>query len=574
MIARRALVSLILSLILPAIAFVSAAPAAVIDDLARDFAPLSGYVVMEADGEFLIDRDADDGIGVGDLFSVVQPGKKIVHPVTGEALGSLDRVKGYLQVTRIRSGYSHARRLQVKETIAAGDAIRRYDQMPAAFIDTTGQGRTLFDRLRKALPGFEWRYETAGAGKEPPLPDGALVAFVFEAGRLDVRVSERVLHSYDIVGEESGVSPPPPAVTRKELPKEAATPSVREERRPPTPASAEFVDRGELPEGTLMADFVRDGDRLLLAVTEGTRIEIFAVGDTLVPVATGNTKRPGHFHSLHWWRPRPDGPPLLAATVAVDENRAFDATLGKTLTGMLFVLREGRLVLVREDIPFLLGSFDRDGDGVRETLLGQNFDRDIFFGDRIRELRWDRKELTIGAPSFPVTLPFAVQGTMIADMNGNGRPETAFVRNRTLFLYEGKELLYESSRQMGGSISAMTYDVNPGASARMFRTAAFEVPPAVVDLDGDGRMELVVIASEGSGVAGIGSGVGKSWLATVDFRGGRFIRGSLGPELETPLQGLHVSGKGVFVVATQSPSLFRPKKDSRLLFLPLADRTP
>jgi hypothetical protein len=126
---------------------------------------------------------------------------------------------------------------------------------------------------------------------------------------------------------------------------------------------------------------------------------------------------------------------------------------------------------------------------------------------------------------------------------------------------------------MGGSLSELTYDLNPGAANRLFTTVAFEVPPVAVDLDGDGRRELVIIASEGSGLSGIGSGVRKSWLATLEYHGGRFVRGSLGPELETPLQGLYASRKGVFVVATHAPSLFKPKRAGHLLFLPLNDRT-
>ena len=569
MIARNAIV---LSILL-AVALVPAAPAAASDDIVRDFAPLTGYVVMAADGEFLIDRDAGDGIGVGDLFSVVLPGKKIVHPVTGEALGTLDRVKGYLQVTRIRSGYSHARPLEVKEAVVPGDVIRRFDHVPAAFLDTTGRGRPIFDRIRAALPGLEWRYETsADAGKKPSLPEGALLAFILEPGKLVVRGPEGALRSYDMPGGERDVPPPAPPASRKESAKEPLPPAG-EGISAGKAASADFVVRGILPEGTLMADFTRDGDRLLLAVTEGTRIEVFAVGDNLVPVAAGDTKRAGQFLSLHWWKPQPDGPPLLAATLAVDENRAFSASLGQTLVGSLFILRQGRLDPVREDIPFILGSFDRDGDGVRETLLGQTFDRDIFFGDRVRELRWNGKDVAIGDPSFPVSLPFAVQGALIADLTGDGRPETAFVRNRTLFIYAGKELLYESSQQMGGSLSVLTYDVNPGAANRLVATAAFEVPPVAVDLDGDGRMEVVAIASEGSLVTGIGSGVRKSWLASLAFRGGQFVRGTLGPELETPLQGLYANRNGVFVVTTHASGLFKPKRASQLLFLPLNDPT-
>jgi hypothetical protein len=277
--------------------------------------------------------------------------------------------------------------------------------------------------------------------------------------------------------------------------------------------------------------------------------------------------------SLHWWQAQPGVPPLLAASVAVEENRPYTPAAGHTVLGALFALREGRLSPVREDIPYILGSFDRDGDGVRETLLGQDFDRDTFFGDRIRELRWSGKDVEIDKPSPPVSLPFAVQGALFADVTGDGKTETVFVRNRTMFVYEGTELLYESSRQMGGSLSELTYDLNPGAADRLFTTAAFEVPPAAADLDGDGRTEVVAVASEGAGLAGIGSGVRKSWLATLEYRDGRIVRGSVGPELETSLQGLHASRKGVFVVESHAPSPFKPKRASRLLFLPLNDRT-
>jgi hypothetical protein len=544
--------------ILMSVASVSTASATVLDDLARDFAPISGYVVMPADGEFLVDLDAAGGISVGDLFSVVHPGEKIVHPVSGKVLGSLDRVKGFLQVTGIRSGYSHARPLNVKEEIKRGDVIRRFEHVPAVFLDATGGGRQIFDRLRTALPGLEWRYEAiTGDGKKLRLPEGALLAFVLGSDGLEVRGPDGTLRSYKIPGERGAA--PPPATGRRDGAGKAA--------------SADFTVLGPLPEGTLMADFGRDGDRLLLAVTEGTRIDVFAVGDNLVPVASGKTTRTGRILSLHWWQPQPGAPPLLAASVAVEENRPFSPAIGETVMGALFAIQEGRLVPIREEIPYLLGSFDRDGDGVRETLIGQSFDRDIFFGDRIRELRWSGKDVSIGEPSPPVSRPFAVQGALFADLTGDGRTETAFVRNRTLFVYDGTNLLYESSRQMGGSLSVLTYDLNPGAADRLFTTVAFEVPPVTVDLHGDGRMEMVAIASEGSGLSGIGSGVRKSWLSTLGYREGRFVRGSLGPELETPLQGLYASRKGVFAVATHAPSLFKPKRASHLLFLPLNDRS-
>jgi hypothetical protein len=416
----------------------------------------------------------------------------------------------------------------------------------------------------------------APADGKASLPEGTMLAFVLEGGRLEVRGPDRTLRSYEMEGGKGGGTLPPTASRESADESPAGRGPLSGGKRGPVgkASSADFAVRGELPAGAIMADFVRDGDRLLLAVTDGTRIDVFAVGDNLVRLGGGEPPRSGGVYSLHWWRPRPDGSPLLAATVAVDENQAYSHTTGQTVIGVVFTFSDGRLTPIPEELPFLLGSFDRDGDGNPETLLGQSFDRDIFFGDRVREIRLKGGKLAIDEPSFPIPRPFSVQGTLFADLTGAGRPETVVVRKGKMVVYDGTKLLYESSRQMGGSLSVLTYDLNPEAKDRLFTTAAFEVPPVAVDLDGDGRVEVVVISSEGSGVLGIGSGIRKSWLATLDYRDGRFVRGTLGPELELPLQGLYPGRDGIYVVATHpSSSWGKSKGASQLLFFPLPRRS-
>jgi hypothetical protein len=94
--------------------------AAVIDEVARDFKPISGYVIMEAGGEYLIDLDASKGIAAGDLFSVMRPGKKIIHPVTKKVLGTLEEVKSILKVTRFCSRGSPTPGCWGKATVSNG----------------------------------------------------------------------------------------------------------------------------------------------------------------------------------------------------------------------------------------------------------------------------------------------------------------------------------------------------------------------------------------------------------------------------------------------------------------------
>ena len=92
---------------------------------ARQSAPLSGYVIQPEGDEFLIDLDARQQIAVGDLFTAFRPGEKIIHPITGEVLGTHDSVKGVLKVSRIKEGYSICTPVGVHAGIQRGDVIRR-----------------------------------------------------------------------------------------------------------------------------------------------------------------------------------------------------------------------------------------------------------------------------------------------------------------------------------------------------------------------------------------------------------------------------------------------------------------
>jgi hypothetical protein len=178
--------------------------AGVVEDVARDFSPLSGVVIMPAGDEFLIDLDASQGVTVGDLFSVVRPGEKVIHPVTKEILGSLDEVKGALQVTSIKSGYSYAKALEGAEAIGKSDAIRRFESIEAVFLDYTGEGEALYSKIRDALPHLEWSDYAAAQLSRSEVPAASpqgrtALVFVLKAEGLEVRGPQfQILHAYDL----------------------------------------------------------------------------------------------------------------------------------------------------------------------------------------------------------------------------------------------------------------------------------------------------------------------------------------------------------------------------------------
>ncbi len=207
--------------------------AAGLDEIAKDFKPLSGYIIMPVNDEYLIDQDAAKGVAVGDLFAVVTKGEKIIHPVTKEVLGTLDQVKGVLQVTRVKSGYSYARPLGKVEGLKAGDVIRRYENIPAIFWDYTGQGSGLFAQLKDALPNLDWKDYAAAQAERPATPGalakgGPALLFVLNGSGLQVHDADfRILHAYppsEFTATAAVPSPRPPAAPIAVAPVPSPTP--------------------------------------------------------------------------------------------------------------------------------------------------------------------------------------------------------------------------------------------------------------------------------------------------------------------------------------------------------------
>ncbi|MEK6193146.1 MAG: hypothetical protein N2F24_02795, partial [Deltaproteobacteria bacterium] len=324
-----------------------------------DFKPLSGYVIMAKDGQYIIDLDAKKGISTGDLFSVVQPGEKIVHPVSGEILGTLEELKGILKVIRVEKGFSYARVLGKAKGINRGDQIRRYENIPALFWDYSESGEPFFMQLRNTLPNLKWQDYTAAQAARPNILaaskiDSPTLLFILKKEGLEVRDSEfQIIHIYGPLG---------------------LLPAAVE----PTPKTATAIDEGvgyqgaypgfqavaDLPGATVMADFIQDGDRLLMATTDGSTIRVHVVSKDVSLLTERASMGDGQVLSVQWWHPS-DGVSLHLAVTYLNDQK---------VEAKIFALRENGLMPLEAWLPYFLGTFDLVGDGTPETLLRQSFD--------------------------------------------------------------------------------------------------------------------------------------------------------------------------------------------------------
>jgi hypothetical protein len=321
-----------------------------------------------------------------------------------------------------------------------------------------------------------------------------------------------------------------------------------------------FNKVGQFKKRTVMADFEKVGDRLLLATTDGGSIEIFSVNGGLKSIATGDSTTMGQILSLSWYQPKA-GDVYLAVTIWSD----------KRINSDLLKLEGGTLKPVIYGHTYMTAGFDLDGDMRSELLLGQEFEREYFFGSRVDQLTLRNGDFEASEP--PVLLPrsFQIYGALLRDVTGDGKAEAIYVRNRRLYIFRGTEQIYKSSSEIGGSVATVTYDVDPDAQNPMINNVSIEVAPVAADIDGDGTQEIIAPAADGNIMrsVGIASAIDKSWLAVFKYQNGMVMKGSVGDKLERPLQGICVANGQAYMLATDVGSLLDGSEASYLLSIPL-----
>jgi hypothetical protein len=537
--------------------------------IAKDFSSVSGYVVMATGSEYIIDLDSAQGVAAGDLFSVVTKGGNIVHPVTKKIIGTLDTVSAVLKVTRIKSGYSYAVKVRGDGDLSAGTEINRFDSVNATFQDQTGNSEVLKAELMAALPRLQWQGDSKVADAD--------LAFVATAAGVQVRDSSgQLLRSYQ--AGQTIAAPVPSTMNLTAAVPQVAVPQVAMAQQGPVTYQSRsqvggfgtsalnmqfprFVKVGQFDTTTVMSDFEKFNDQLYLASTDGSAIKVYRVGETIELAGQGDSITMGQILSVSWWQPQGDPALYLVVTVWGDDRVESD------------ILRwDGQAFsAVKKGFNRFLAGFDADGNGTSELLIGQDFDREMFYASRFNAYSLNGDTLVRSELQFKLPKLFRVISGLLSDVTGDGQPEAIFIRNRRLYVYAGENQLYKSSKEMGASLSGVTYDIDPSAQNPMITSASCAVAPVAADLDGDGKPEIVAISAEGTYLqaVGVSSSINKSWLSVLKYQDGMMMKGTLGDKLERPIQGLAVDNGKAIMVATDVAGILDGTAASYVLAVPV-----
>jgi len=529
-------VMVMLALAIPCMVSAGSLPTAV----ENDFKSLKGIVIDQEGDGWLIDAGRDLGVHEGDIFSAVDPGKAIVHPQTGEKLGSMQQITALLQVIWVQPRFSQVRRISGAGALPAGAEVRRFEGLTASFIDETGTGEQLFITLRVYLNQLRWLGYRKASGAHAVSTDVAQLSFVWNSQGLKVLgLDQQPLRLYSAAGYPGEVQRQALAQPSVPAPVGPAASAGVQPLAPapvPSPASvpADYKDLGQLPVRSHMAVFVRQGNRLLLASSDGDSWQILEMGAAPKVIAQSPDVIMGQVIGLHWWQPEAKGPLYLAVTMQKDENASGDINASKRLETTLYRLIQDQPQIVRSEVANMVGSFDLDGDGRPETLIGQDLDRDITFGTRIRQYRPSGDGVTSANAEIPLPLGFPVISGTMCRLGGTEGLSTAWIKSRTLYVARKGKSPSEVSSDMGGSLVAFAYDVNPDASNRLFKTVSVEVAPICADINGDGQPQMIATGSDISllQMLGVMPDIKKSWLVGVSYTGSKFRHQKIGPEID------------------------------------------
>lgn len=485
----------------------------------QDFKPLSASLVMPIGSVWIIDQDATQGVKGGDLFSVVTQGAPVVHPVTKEVLGSIDVVRGVLQVTNVKSGYSYAKVLSADGPLNPGDGLKRFYNLPASFWDYTDQGEALFVALQTALPDLEWQPYAAAQQARPaspaPIAGETRMLFVLTDQGLAVKdntlqplrfYSRQQLSGDAVDGNSAGVATVPTApgfVAAR--PQGAVVPAASSggllssltnqlfgssTPRPETLVAGDQTQRGGLivssakkregiwygphmkgqPVGVEVADF--DGDsKQEVAIAFIDRIVVARIVDgRLEPIADRVFDRATTPLSLDGMDLDHDGKVELYVT----------AVHGLSASSSVLELQDGQLVETIKNIPWFVRRVVLPGEG--EVLLGQTIDPKAVdngsdYKGPVFRISRTGDELSRAAE---VNLPGFVEVNGFLPIDVGGRPVIVNinVNDKLQLLDQDGGPLWESAEYYGGSLSSFErYDQARGGTRYRYLKQRIEPGP-------------------------------------------------------------------------------------------------
>jgi len=534
-----------------------------VGEIVKELGTLEAKVIKGPHGRYLINMGTIHNIKKGSLWTLYSTGEQVIEPVTGKKLGALPLPLAIGEVTRVEKHFSEISVKCFKKAcnIKSGLTATRYREIKAVFQDVNGSLYSLYELIRGKLPSLDWQgYQSIeNPSDAAQLPEGVVI--VADKGKVTIWSGGEILSIYDEMVSAGGLSQP--ALTPSTL-------SVTKRKESHLKQKTVAGPAGLMIPG-LNTDLAIENYRAVasidyrvnnLRITEPNRAKtpyfIYLSNKTLYAqaVGTGESYQYAYkgFGDMVNMSLGPNG--LIALNIYV-QGEGMNSRILKFTT-------DGFTVLTR-DIEYILEFLDMDGNGINESLVGQDFDTESFFGSGVFRLALDDLGKITQNDSLATPKGFNLLGAIMADLDGNEINETAYYNSgRNLVIYEANQQKWESPSSFG-SIKSMLIDdiINESNAPR-----GVPVWPQSALFSIDNALFAVVPANQ-DGIWGMVGGSTKNGrLGLLYPNNGTYTFRLLTTKFQGPVQSIFTYNNELYIAIVEG-NAFTGQGKTHILALPM-----
>ncbi|GEM_PF-1592155 len=600
------LILLVFFLIMPIPAFSSQTSLAT-DKIMNNLSVMQGVFIKTRQNRNIINRGFKDKVKKGDVWTVFSKGEQIIDPSTGKNLGSLPVPVALCRVIRTEASFSEVevKNLNNKNSseldkLKSGETVSRFNDVDTVFMDLGGNNYPLYRTLRAGLPSLNWKgYEKINKRSEAlQLPYGVLIL----AGKNQVTVwsggeilflenyanaarpepiaqsaSGKALTGVPVGSAVSArpaipaVSPPAasPRVSPAVLPGLSAESSAKKYEKKPvmvhkplTPGLASDITIKNYRAAGSIDKIVLDVG-IMHSVKNGVPFFVYLSGQTIFADSIDGKQHYKYSYNgfgdiLNMITGKNN---LIVLNIFVKDDNDMQSRI------LLF--ENGRFRIVARDINYILSMVDTNGDGINDTLYGQEFDSENFLGTNTYRLSLKSGEVKrVGKiPSLP---SFNIMGAFICDFNHNGVQDIGFYDAGNQFvIYEKNKKIWEASSLVCGSVRSILYD-DPLSSFNVPKQISIWSMPAIIN--SKGKYFAAVPANESGLLSVVGGGPEKGGLGILSQQNNNYMLRKIDSQFQGAIQSVFTYKNELYISVVEG-NLFTDQGKTNILALSLNEVT-
>jgi hypothetical protein len=445
------------------------------EEIKKDFTPLSALIIGIEDNKIIIDKGKVQGVRPKDIFTVYKRGKKIVHPETEKTLGFLKEIIGKIEITDVEENFAIGRVIFQKEPFPVPTPIERFTDLKILIIsEAQTPEENLFLILKNTLPEsavtFNPNLKLRDLTPQYLLSQQYDIVFVVEEDIVKIfNYNLDLIRYYGTLSYKKAIAPSTVTTTQKAYKPSTGVFSIN----PPTILGKM---KGEVFQ-VEFADIDNDGSpEMIYFNSQG--LFIVRIKGALLASYTPKTGKIVNF-SL--------GP---SGWIALN---IFDESVG--MRSEILRYTEQGLIPVITNVNLILNFVDYTARGVKDTLIGQTFDSENFFGKEVYILKRENNQL-IYATQLKVSPDYKNIGSAFVDLDGDGSPEIInYTSDGKLAVYKDSNIVWVSPYPVANHFYEIKLIKGKKGQEVVKKIVYPLITPVTADINKDGKLEALFVSA-------------------------------------------------------------------------------